>query len=245
MANIKKNTGRAFLVFLILIPVSAFAHFIFFPQQTRSILIDYSSFKKNGRLYFNAGTPQRKIDSVQYLIQLASARVASFWGQKNSIPQYIYCDSDADFKKFGSPFPVPALTHLKLGAAIVISSEGADLDILAHEICHAELYERIGFYNRTFKIPIWFDEGLAMQNDYRNYYSEDSLKLKSDNYKNLPNVKKLKTGKQFSEESSNEKIMLNYIAAKHEIKNWYTKEKLDKFIEAINTGKTFEEAFNQ
>jgi type II secretory pathway component PulF len=35
------------------------------------------------------------------------------------------------------------------------------------------------------------------------------------------------------------------MAAKHEIKNWYTKEKLDKFIKAINTGKTFEKAFSQ
>jgi hypothetical protein len=245
MANIKKLTGKVFLVFIILIPVSAFAHFILFPQQTRSILIDYSAFKKNDRLYCNTATPQHKIDSVQYLLQLASNRVGSFWGQKKSNPKYIYCDSDADFKKFGSAFPVPALTHLKLGAAIVISSQGADLDILAHEICHAELYERIGFYNRTFKIPTWCDEGLAMQNDYRNYYSEDSLKIKSDNYKNIPNVKKLITGKQFNEGASNEKIMLNYMAAKHEIKNWYTKEKLDKFIKAINTGKTFEKAFSQ
>jgi hypothetical protein len=43
---------------------------------------------------------------------------------------------------------------------------------------------------------------------------------------------------------SNEKIMLNYVAAKHEIKNWYTKEKLDKFIKTINACKAVEEAFD-
>jgi hypothetical protein len=244
MTKIKKVIRRTILVFLIVIPISAFAHFIFFPQQTRSILIDYSDFKKDGGLYFNSKTPQNSIDTVILLIKLASDRVAEFWGQKTCNPKFIFCYSQEDFQKYGSPFQVPALTHIKFGSYIVISSEGIDLDIIAHEISHAEFYERIGFYNWSFKIPRWFDEGLAMQNDNRNYYSEDTLKLKSNNYKNLPDVKKLKSGKQFNEEGSHEQIILNYMTAKHEVKNWYTKEKLDKLIKDINSGKTFEEAFS-
>ena len=213
MSKLKRIIRRAALIFLIVIPISAFAHFIFFPQQTRSILIDYSDFKKDCRLYFNGNTPQNKVEK------------------------------DEDFKKFGGPYPVPALTHIKLGSYIVISTQGVDLDIISHEISHAEFYERIGFYNWSFKIPRWFDEGLAMQNDYRNYYSEDTLKFKSNNYKNLPDIKKLKSGKQFNEEGSPEQVMLNFMTAKHEVKNWYTKEKLDKFIKDINSGKTFDEAF--
>jgi len=245
MTKLKKVIRRTVLVFLIVIPISAFAHFIFFPQQTRSILIDYSGFKKDGRLYFNSKTPQNSVDTVKLLMELASNRVAKFWGQKTCNPKFIYCESEEDFQKYGSPYNVPALTHIKLGSYIVISNEGIDLDIIAHEISHAEFYERIGFYNWSFKIPRWFDEGLVMQNDYRNYYSEDTLKLKSNNFKNLPDVKKLKSGKQFNEEGSHEQIMLNYMAAKHEVKNWYTKEKLDKLIKDINSGKTFEEAFGQ
>jgi hypothetical protein len=244
MINFKKIIIRAFLIILITIPVAAFAHFIFFPQQTRSILIDYSSFKKEGSLYFNAHTPKDKKDTVQSLIQSASGRVATFWVQKTCTPKYIYCDTEADFKKFGSSFPVPALTHVKFDAYIIISNEGADLDIIAHEISHAEFYNRIGFYNWTFKIPTWFDEGLAMQNDYRDYYSEDTLKLKTGNFKNLPDVKQLKNGRQFHE-GSNEQIKLNYMAAKHEVKNWYSKEKLEQLITDLNSGKSFEEAFGK
>jgi len=245
MTKLKKIIRRTVLIFLIVIPISSFAHFIFFPQQTRSILIDYSGFKKDGRLYFNNKTPRNKVDTVNLLIGLASNRVAEFWGQKTCNPKFIYCDSDEDFKKFGSRYQIPALTHIKFGSYIVISNEGIDLDIIAHEISHAEFYERIGFYNWSFKIPRWFDEGLAMQNDSRTYYSEDTLKLKSHNYKNLPDVKKLQSGKQFNEEGSREQIMLNFMTAKHEVKNWYTKEKLDKLIKDINSGKTFEEAFGQ
>ena len=118
------------------------------------------------------------------------------------------------------------------------------MDIIAHEISHAELYERIGFYKFTFKIPAWFIHGLAMQNEYRNYYSEDTLKVKSGNFMHLPDIKSLKTNGQFYK-GSVEKVMLNYMTAKHVIKNWYTREKLDKLIKDLNSGKSFEDAFGQ
>jgi hypothetical protein len=243
MTKFKKILTRTVLILVVVIPISSFAHFIFFPERTRSILVDYSDFKKDGRLYFSTNTSPTKIETVKSVIELASKRVASFWGQKTCNPKYVYCDSEEDFKKFGSPYPVPALTHITLGSYIVLSNQGVDLDIIAHEISHAEFYNRIGFYNWSFKIPRWFDEGLAMQNDHRDYYSEDTLKVRSHNYKNMPDVKKLKSGKQFNEEGSPEQIMLNFMAAKHEVRNWYTKQKLDKFVKDINSGKTFEEAF--
>ncbi|MBK9484714.1 MAG: hypothetical protein IPO01_05740 [Chitinophagaceae bacterium] len=245
MTKFKQISKRIALVLLIVIPISALAHFIIFPQQTRSILISYSGFNKDGRLYFNNNTPQNKVDTVNQLIELAANRVAGFWGQKTCNPKYIYCESEEDFKKYGSPYSVPALTHIKLGAYIVISNEGIDLDIIAHEIAHAEFYERLGFYNWSFKIPSWFDEGLAMQNDNRDYYSEDTLKARSNNYKNLPDIKKLKSGKQFNEEGTLKQIMLNFMTARLEVKNWYTKEKLDKLIKDINAGKSFDEAFGK
>lgn len=243
MPKFQKIVKRILLVALIIIPISCIAHFFLFPQQTRSILIDFSDFKKEGRLYFNSNTPESKIDSVQSLIELASQRVTTFFGKKTCDPVFIYCNTESDFTKYGSPFPVPALTHIKLGAHIVISNQGVDVDIIAHEMAHAEFYERIGFYNWTFKIPSWFDEGLAMQNDYRDYYSEDTLKARSDNYQHMPDVKKLQSGKQFNETGTREQVMLNYMAARHEVKLWYTKEKLDKLIKDINAGKSFDEAF--
>jgi len=83
-----------------------------------------------------------------------------------------------------------------------------------------------------------------MQNDYRDYYSDDILKVKSGNFKNLPNVKIFKSDAEFYA-GSRQAIMLNYMTAKHEIKKWYTRAKLDSFIKSINSNKTFEEAFGQ
>ena len=244
MTKLSKIIIRIWLVFIILIPIAAFAHFIIFPQETRSILIDYSDFKKEGHIYFNASTRNNKIDSLKSLINQATIRIGNFWGQKTSNPKFIYCDNYDDFKKYCyNPF-VPAVTYSKLGAVILLSADAMDLDIIAHEFSHAEFYNRIGFYNWTFKIPTWFDEGLAMQNDYRDYYSDDTLKAKSDNFKKLPDIKNFKLGGQFLA-GSHDQIMLHYMTAKHEIKNWYTKPKLDKFIKDLNSGKSFEEAFGQ
>ena len=244
MKRLRKIIIKTCLVLIILIPIAAFAHFLIFPQETRSILIDYSNFKKDGRIYFNSSTPHSKIDSLKSLITQASIRIDNFWGQKASNPKFIYCDTKEDFKKYCDNPSNPAVTYTKLGIFIVLCADGMDLDIIAHEYSHGEFYDRIGFYNRTFKIPTWFDEGLAMQNDYRDYYSDDTLKAKSDNFKNLPDIKHFKSGGQFLA-GSHDQIMLNYMTAKHEVKNWYTKEKLDKFIKGINSGKTFAEAFGQ
>jgi hypothetical protein len=217
---------------------------VIFPQQTRAVLIDFSGFKKDGRLYFNPNTAANKIDSLKTLIENANARITGFWGQKTCNPKFIYCDNADDFNKYSSAPDAPAVTYLKLGCYIVLSTEGADLDIIAHEISHAEFYERVGFYKWSFAIPTWFKHGLAMQNDYRNYYSEDTLKAKSNNFKNLPNIKYFKKEEEFYK-GTHEQVMLNYMTAKHEFKNWYTKEKLNKLITGLNSGKSFEDACAQ
>ena len=244
MTKLRKLIISICLVCIILIPIAAVAHFIIFPQETRSILIDYSDFKKEGRIYFEAATPHKKIDSLKSFIHQASIRVSHFWGQTTSNPKLIYCDSDADFKKYCVNAFAPAVTYLKLGCVIVLSSDAMNVDIIAHEFSHAELYERIGFYKFNNKIPSWFKHGLAMQNDYRDYYSDDTLQSKSNNFRNLPDIKTYASDEQFYAGSPGQ-IMLNYMTAKHEIKKWYTKAKLDKFIKDLNSGKTFEKAFEQ
>ena len=240
----KKITLRCLLIFLILIPVATLAHFIIFPQETRTILIDFSCFKKDGRLYYNVHIPAKKIETLKMLVQQASLRVAAFWGQQTADPKYIYCDTEEDFKKYGNDRKDPATTQYKLGTYIVINNAGVDLDIIAHELNHAELYTRTGFFTVMYKIPRWFDEGLAMQNDYRNYYSEDTLRVRSNNFKNLPDVKQFNNGTTFYE-GGREQVMLNYLTAKHAVKNWYTKEKLAQLMKDLNDGKSFKEAFKE
>lgn len=241
--NHMEKRKKIFVFMLILLTTVGLAHAMVFPQQTRCILIDFHSFEKEGNLYFRSDINDATKTALKIIIEQAEKRVADFWGQKTSNPTFIYCETAEDYKKFGVPFMTPAAAHMKLGSYVVISKDGIDLDIISHEISHTELYERIGFYNREFKIPTWFDEGLAMQVDHRSYYSIDSLKVKSDGFENLPDVTKMKSYAQFGK-GTRAAIMLNYSTAKYEVEKWYTPEKLETFIQKINDGADFKQLVN-
>ncbi len=244
MRYYKKRFLRFLLIFSALIPLTCFANFIIFPQETRSILIDFSDFKKDGSLYFNLTTSKNTADSIESLIAKATKRVSHFWSGEKSSPVFIYCEQPADFKKYSVNPAAPAVTYCKLGEHIVLSKDGIDLDIIAHEISHAELFARVGFYIWTFKLPDWFKHGLAMQNDYRNYYSIDTLKARTNNLRTMPDITLFKTGAQFYSGTKDE-IMVRYMTAKYFVGNWYTKEKLGRLINDLNAGKSFEESFKR
>lgn len=237
-----KKRKVVFLFVLILFSTVGIAHAFVFPQQTRCMLVDFYSFEKEGRLYFRSGLKEETKETLKKVIEQAEERVEGFWGEKRSRPKYIYCANEEDYHLFGVSIVSPAVAHMKLGTYVVISKDGIDLDIIAHEISHTELYERIGFYNREFKIPTWFDEGLAMQVDYRAYYSIDTLKVKSDNFKQLPDVSKMNSYAQFGS-GTREEVMINYSTAKYEVEKWYTPKKLETFIQEINSGNSFENSY--
>ena len=242
MTKFKKIAIRIFIILLILTPVAAIAHYVIFPQETRCILVGFSGLKKQNNIYFDKNIPQQKIDSIQSLIEKATDRIKELWGEKKCTPTFIYCNTEELFKKYGADNNAPAVTHFKLGAYIVLQKHAIDLDIIAHEMCHAELGERTGFYAITFKIPVWFNEGLAMQNDNRPYFSEDSLKTKTNGLQNMPVIKNAKTAVQFYGVTQ-EEVDINFMAAKHEVKNWYTKMKLDQLVKDMHSGKSFDEAY--
>lgn len=231
------------LVLLLLPPVLACAHYAVFPEATRSILIDYSAFQKQGEVYFSPTTPEALRQTMLQTIGLANARVTTFWGSKLSHPKIIFCETDEAYQTYGNKFGTPAANHLNLfGSYIVVSKDGLDFDIIAHEICHAELQQRIGWRRREFKIPAWFDEGLAMQVDERAKYSEASWQQEIAKGIKPPDLQQLKKINQFATGTADE-VRINYTTAKHEISRWMTNEKLAIFIERIKHGDTFEQAY--
>lgn len=57
-----------------------------------------------------------------------------------------------------------------LPAVILLGPAGQNVDVIAHEWVHAELANRVGVLVRSWRLPTWFDEGLAMQVDQRPAY---------------------------------------------------------------------------
>lgn len=235
---------KAILVFLILIPLTTLTHYIVFPQETRCILLPFYSFEKNENLYYKKNSQADKIRLLKSKKEISEKKDSLFWKQ-NTIIDYklIYCNDSAGFSKY-APSQVPAATYMKMGAYIVIKDESLDENIIAHELSHTILYRNIGWYKRTFVIPTWFDEGLAMQVDDRDYYSIDSLLAKQRAGLTLPDVTQLKKASDFFS-GDTETIMLNYATAKYIVFEWLKTHSLQKFIEAINNGQDFEKAYGQ
>ncbi|MEO6489659.1 MAG: hypothetical protein ABIO04_06935 [Ferruginibacter sp.] len=236
----KKILRTIFLVFLFL-PLLAAAHFFVFPQETRCILIRFADLDKQQNIYFRKGTAVEKISRLQHLRSAAETRVKEFWNNECPLNYtIIYCNSEAEFNKYGVA-GAPAATQLKLGAYVVLQERSLDPDIIAHEIAHTVLYNTIGWYRTKFKIPTWFDEGLAMQVDDRSYYSIDTLLEIRKGGLSLPDVTQMENhGRFFSGD-----IMLNFSTAKFTVHEWHRTHLLETFIEAINNGDSFKEAYNK
>jgi len=206
------------------------------------MLIRFADFEKKENIYFRKNTASGKINELLVKRSMAEKRVNEFW-KKNSVLDYdfVYCDNEQDFNDYGHA-GAPAVTQLKMGAWIVLQEESLDVDIIAHEISHTVLYNNIGWYKTRFTIPAWFNEGLAMQVDDRDYYSVDSLMEKKRSGVQLPDITKMKNMGDFLS-GSHEQVMLNFSTAKYVVQEWLKTHSLQNFIEAIRNGKSFEQAY--
>lgn len=234
----KKKFLRTLFLILMMLPVLAFAHFIAFPQETRCILIQFSSFEKEGNIYFRKDAGADKIKRLNEIKLIAERKVRAFWQADTDLNyNLIYCSNEKDFAKYGVA-GAPAATQLKMGAYVVVNEAGLDTSVIAHEISHAVLYRNIGWYRVKFKIPTWFDEGLAMQADDRDYYSVDSLMAKKAAGVKLPDITIMSSPKDFFSPDY-ETTLLRFSTAKYIVREWLKEHSLNQFISDMNAGKDF------
>lgn len=128
-----------------------------------------------------------------------------------------------------------ASTHL-LGTptCIFIGPKGRSIDVVAHELMHAETSERIGPWARMTQLPTWFDEGLAMQVDYRERYK---LPVDAD----TRFVRTMASSTQFFVEND-EELTRRYAAAKSEVAKWMATVGADAvypLLECLRQGESF------
>lgn len=80
----------------------------------------------------------------------------------------------------------------------IIGPEGMNVDVVAHEWAHSEIANQSSFITRNYRLPTWFDEGLAMQVDFRPEFS--TLELNGyieDQDLKVPTLEEMATAKQF------------------------------------------------
>ena len=106
------------------------------------------------------------------LVAGARTRVEALAGQVRAAP-WIICQRRSAFGlnvSHGTTRFAPFLPSF-----VVVGPSGSNIDVIAHEWMHAEIAARTSSLLRTWRMPTWFDEGLAMQLDRRSDYDERAL----------------------------------------------------------------------
>ena len=106
----------------------------------------------------------------QQLISESRSRIENMFGTPRSQPIVVFfSDPDAywpfTLNQYGSTNFIGPKT------CVIVGPKGQTPDVVAHELMHAEIADRVGFWGRLRQLPVWFDEGLAMQVDFRPQYA--------------------------------------------------------------------------
>ena len=158
---------------LLVLVVSLIGFLLFPPQLLRCLFIDkspaFDRLADTGSVYVNRSATKSQEQQLRQHITTARARIRRFWGSQRGQSIFIYCPSQTDYELYctggdgaGCSLGMPwGTTYLILGP------DGNNADVIAHELCHNELFARIGWWRVKRQIPQWFNEGLALMVDYR------------------------------------------------------------------------------
>ncbi len=215
--------------------------------------IGYSNFiKKPNNVFISPKMPKSLHHILEYMVVQARKRNADFWGEVTDTPTIIFCANIEEYNHYGIMPQALAMVYMSpFGAFIVVKPDGANLDVIAHEYCHAELQKRIGWWKKQRQIPAWFDEGLALQLDYRYPNNEQDVSYQAykkkwdtvtENGKFAPKISELTEVSNFF--SGKYLVTTAYLTSGLYVAKWLEKEGkegLKKFIQEIKAGKDFSE----
>lgn len=113
-----------------------------------------------GRVYVEARLTRAERSQLTTDLAEARKRVAAMYGVVEADPVVIACGSDDCDRRLGGK----GARGATYGWHVVrLAPRGRSATILAHELAHAELHQRVGWWGlMTGAYPAWFDEGLAV-----------------------------------------------------------------------------------
>ena len=142
-------------------------------QAFAAMTVGWSSFVRVDSTYFAPSIPPSERTRLLLLLEEARQRVSQFYGPLRGRPQVIVSDAESMGRFSDTP---TAVTHYRPnGAFMAIGPRGQSVDVMAHELAHAELYARVGYRKLVWCVPTWLDEGLAVQFDLRQTHAESAF----------------------------------------------------------------------
>jgi SpoVK/Ycf46/Vps4 family AAA+-type ATPase len=175
------------------------------------------------------------------LVTDSRARIQQTFGSLQSKPLVVFFDEPDTFWPF-RPNEYGSTNFIGSKVCVIVGSKGQNIDVLSHELMHAEIADRVGYWRRFTQLPVWFDEGLAMQVDYRpDYNLPESASSKADD------VKSLRTASDFFA-ANDATLTKNYASAKVVVKKWVADigfANVYSQLDRVRAGESFESMINR
>lgn len=181
----------------------------------------------DAEIYVDATVSQTERDALITFVDKAKERVSAAFDDMSSTPRYIVTKKSAQFGFNPTGMARSSLTR----ECIFIGPKGFNVDVIAHETSHAEVFYRANFITQTFKIKPWLLEGAGTYVDYR-----AALKLENIALDNAI-VEKVTMLSDFSPSDTRAYQASRVAFESVDPKTFY------KGIERLNEGESFESVF--
>jgi hypothetical protein len=233
------TTPRLVAILTTLICLSATTLVVVAPGTTACLLIDLAGFDAlpDGTRVKRTTSPVAQA-SIIGLQTRARARIEQTFGTPRANPIVAVFDDAKSLwplglNTYGSPHFIGSR------ACVFIGPNGQNVDVVAHELMHVELWDRVGVWKRATTIPTWLDEGVAMQVDHRPEYS-----LPVNPTMITSSVRNLGSPRQFNR-GTDAQLTEHYAFAKSEVAAWLLTANpmtLYSRLDRIRTGTPFQTA---
>ena len=214
------------------------------PQATACALINYRGLDEvaTGILASSDVPIGQRLDFVR-LYTLARFRIANTFGAPRAAPVIVVASTEALRQHFPGASSYASTIFVPFRACVIVGPNGHDVNILAHEQLHAEIHHRVGHWYRLRHIPTWFDEGLAMQVDFRERYVWSLQSGAVDS-----GTVRLWISKSQFFSGDDEELTRHYAMAKEEVRLWVQevgRENVYGFLGRVRRHERFMEQYQQ
>lgn len=153
---------------LVLLALGALAITFLLPSAVAATCPACYGFKEvQHDIYVEQALSEAQSADIVSMVEAARRELTDFWGPLQAKPRILVCSDSDCFHRLGGG----GRRGMSLFDSVaVLSPRGNSITIAAHELSMNEMHHRLGLRAfATERMPIWFDEGVAMyaSNDLR------------------------------------------------------------------------------